>query len=418
MGEAARSHPACGMTPHPMSLASHRAAFAAYMIFIGAFATQWALYAKEALGFSTGTTGILNAIFLGSIISASLVIGRVADAFQCRLLLQRLLSALGVVVLCFWPFVETVWQMAVLLVIQGWACHVQVAMLDASSVDLLRGDRARYGSVRAFGTIGYAAGVFLVSRLRHGDPRLFLGVAIGALAVFHLVTWWLPRTQVTAMEVRPRLALKTVFKNRPLVILLTTTIAYSAAFAHYEVFGTLHFTELGISESSIGNIYVAGSMAEVLVLFAAAPILKRYRVRHLMAFSMLICAGRWAAMPFVSSALPLLFLQLSHAVCFGLWYAAAVHALGRLVDAEVRTSGQALFSVCFSCGFGLGGFLAGQSRESLGPDATFAMSAALALLAGCVVIGMRHVFDDTALSGDPRHLARIGENITKTPAQR
>lgn len=399
-----------------MSLVSHRAAFAAYMVFIGAFATQWALYAKEALGFSTSTTGVLNAVFLASIISANLVIGRVADAFQCRLLLQRLLSALGVLVLCCWPFVESVWQMAVLLVIQGWACHVQVAMLDASSVDLLRGDRTRYGTVRAFGTIGYAAGVFLVSRLRDGDPRLFLGVAMAALVVFHVLTWWLPRTQVSAMEVRPRLALKTVFKNRPLVVLLGTTIAYSAAFAHYEVFGTLHFTELGVSEESIGNIYVAGSMAEVLVLFSAGPILRRFRVRDLMALSMLLCAGRWALMPFVTSALPLLFLQLSHAVCFGLWYAAAVHALGRLVDAEVRTSGQSLFSVCFSCGFGLGGFFAGQGREHLGADTTFVLSAVLAFLSACVVIGMRHVFDDTALSGDPRHLARMGENVTKSKA--
>ena len=400
-----------------MSLVGHRIAFVTYMAFIGAFSTQWVLYVKQALGFSTSTTGLLSALFLASIVTANLVVGRLADAFQCRLLLQRVLSALGVLVLGCWPFVHSVGAVAVLLVVQGWACHVQVAMLDASTVDTLRGDRTRYGTVRAFGTLGYAAGVFLVSRLRDGDPQLFMLIASASLAAFHLATWCLPRTQVAAMEARPKLAFKTVLRNRPLVVLFATSIAYSAAFAHYEVFGTLHFTELGISEESIGNIYLAGGIAEAWLLLYAGSILKRFRTRHLLAVSMLCCAARWAAMPFVTNALPLLLLQLTHALCFGLWYAAAVHALGRLVDAEVRTSGQALFSICFSMGFGLGGFLAGQARESLGADLTFLFSSALAAACACVVIVMRHVFDDKTLSGDPRHLARIAESVTKTAAK-
>ena len=387
-----------------MSLSQYRIAFFCYCAFIGAFSTQWAIYLKQHLGFGDGTIGVLNGLFLLSILVANFVVSRIADARRNRLALQRIMSALGCGVCFLWPLATEAWQVALMLLLQGWTCHVQVSMLDASIVDRLGKNRARYGTVRAFGTIGYGVAVFAVSRMRNGDPAQFFTLVQAALIAFHLSTWLLPRSQVAPAEQRPHLALSTVFSNRPLLVLLGTTFTYSCSFACYEVFGSLYFTEAGLSEHAIGNLYVASSLAEILVFFLTPLFLRRWHARHIIAFSMLVCAARWAVMSQTSDHDTLMLLQISHALCFGLWWGATIHIMGRLVDAEVRTSGQALLAMSFSAGFGVGGTLCGLVRASAGGAVALQASAVLAALSGLVVLCMQRVFDDTRLAGDPRHV--------------
>lgn len=393
-----------------MSVVRYRIAYFFYLAFIGAFSTQWVLYLKHELGFSDSTTGALSGLFLLNIIVSNLVLSRIADARNCRLEMQRLLSALGFGATLLWPWAHETWQVALVLLLQGWTCHVQVSMLDAAIVDTLGKNRGRYGTVRAFGTLGYAVGAFAISRLRHDDPSALFPIMQGAFAAFHLATWFLPRSQVHAAEKQPKLAMATVLSNRPLLVLLGTTFAYSCAFASYEVFGAVFFTEIGMSDHAIGNLYVASSAAEILIFFSTPIFLRWMHARDVLALSMLLCAGRWLLMSTMRDFDMLLLLQLSHALCFGLWYSAAVHLLGRLVAAEVRTSGQALFAMSFSAGFGAGGLLCGYCRESYGASVALQGSAVLAAIAGCVVLSMRHVFDDKVLSGDPRHVGAHGEN--------
>ena len=73
-------------------------------------------------------------------------------------------------------------------------------------------------------------------------------------------------------------------------------------------------------------------------------LLRRFDLRALLAAA---CAGtalRWWLVSRADGAAALVLLQLFHALTFGLWWACAVEAMGRLVPVSLRATGQALFS--------------------------------------------------------------------------
>ena len=128
---------------------------------------------------------------------------------------------------------------------------------------------------------------------------------------------------------------------------------------------------------------------EVVFLFAAPRLLERFAPRNLAAFALGATCLRWLGMAAFDEPLVVVPLQLIHGLSFGLWYAAGLHFLGTLVPSHLRTSGQGLFSIAFTSGFGAGGLLAGALRQSQGPAVSFVVSAGICGLALVILLGIR-----------------------------
>jgi PPP family 3-phenylpropionic acid transporter len=132
---------------------------------------------------------------------------------------------------------------------------------------------------------------------------------------------------------------------------------------------------------------VAAEIA-ALVLF---PRLQSGRsTRALFALAFGGSALRWLLLWRLRSPLPLVAAQLLHALTFGLFWGAAVRAMGWRVPSRLRATGQALFSaVVFGAGNVVGYQLAGRGYDHYRSAAPlFAWAAVAELLALAVNLAL------------------------------
>jgi PPP family 3-phenylpropionic acid transporter len=121
----------------------------------------------------------------------------------------------------------------------------------------------------------------------------------------------------------------------------------------------------------------AGVTAEVFALLAFPALLRRSSLRVLFAVAFAGSALRWALLARVHGALPLVALQLLHALSFGLFWGCAVEGMQRIVPPHLRATGQALFSaLVFFGGNAVGYALSGSGYGRSGSAAPLYAAAA------------------------------------------
>ena len=102
----------------------------------------------------------------------------------------------------------------------------------------------------------------------------------------------------------------------------------------------------------------------------------------------MLTAVRWALTAAARSEAAVVALQTGHAITFSAFHLASVLLLSRLVPAESRTGGQALYG---GIAYGLGGTtglaLAGALVDRIGTSRVFALEAVIAL--GALVPAVR-----------------------------
>jgi len=88
-----------------------------------------------------------------------------------------------------------------------------------------------------------------------------------------------------------------------------------------------------------------------------------------------VSACRWLATSFADSWWQLVLLQALHGITFGVFLAAVIAILGRLVPSELRATGQALMYVMiFTMGSIIGNATSGLVYDALGPVALYQVS--------------------------------------------
>src|SRR5439155_17105740 len=162
---------------------------------------------------------------------------------------------------------------------------------------------------------------------------------------------------------------------------------------YHLLFGVL-VRDHGLASSVTGAGLALGVLAEVVALWTFPALLRRFDLPALLGAA---CAGtalRWWLVSRAHGAAALVLLQLFHAATFGLWWACAVEAMGRLVPIGLRATGQALFSaLVFGAGNAVGYGLSGDGYQRFGsasPLFGFAAAVELCTLPLCALAG-RHL---------------------------
>jgi hypothetical protein len=163
---------------------------------------------------------------------------------------------------------------------------------------------------------------------------------------------------------------------------------------------------LSVLLSALAGLAV-GVLAELVALWTFPPLLRRFQLPSLLAASCGATAVRWWLVSRAHGATALVLLQLFHAASFGLWWACAVEAMGRLVPVGLRATGQALFSaLVFGAGNAVGYGLCGEGYQRFGsvsPLFAIAAAAELCTLPLCALaaryVGAAHGAPSTAREG-------------------
>lgn len=326
--------------------------------------------------------GVLMAVGQWAKVAANPFIGMAADRSADR---RRVMVTLGVFCILGYLCCVPARGVAALILLTALSAACNAGLLplgDNLALAAAAGGRLDYGRVRLWGTIAFIAATLFGGRVLAGrSPELILYLVLAATALTTATCCFLPRVAVVARPSRWA-AWRHLLVPRHLLFLGAATLV-QASHSVYYVFGTLHWQTLGFSSETIAGLWAEGALAEVVLFFWGAPLVRRLGPARLIALGGMAGVLRWTVIA-ATGALPFLVAaQLLHAFTFGAAHLGAMHYLSRHLPAEHAATGQTLYAASVSgLGFGLVTIAAGSLYAAIGGGAYLAMAAIA--LAGAV----------------------------------
>jgi PPP family 3-phenylpropionic acid transporter len=353
---------------------------------VGAYLPYFAAYLR-GLGFTGEQIGRSQMVGPLAAAPVALLWAQAADRLGSPARALRAATLWAACAAALLPFASAPIAVAGALLALGLGDRAVVPLLDSVAMELARARAGfSYGSVRLFGSLGYAAvaaglGVLLALRgARPADP-VVPWAFVACVAGYALASRRLPDAPPPGD--RPRLAEVAALLRDPALLLVfaAVTVHWGATAPYHVLLGVL-VRDLGLPPWVTGAAMATGVAAEVVALLAFPRLEQGLRTRGLFALAFAGTVVRWLLCWRARSPAGLVAVQLLHGLTFGVFWGASVRTMGTLVPPRLRATGQALFSaVVFSGGNALGYELAGRGYDHYGSVAPlFAWSAAVELV--------------------------------------
>lgn len=348
--------------------------FALWYGAIGILGNFFALYLK-----SIGITGAKIGILAGVIPFASVLVGPVwayfADATQnFRALLVA--ACLGVAL-----------SMLVAVRLRGFGAlfscmlvfavfHAPIApFCDSLALQYLDGKlRGQdFGTVRMWGSIGFAASVFIVGALvieHRINSMLYIYAAVVASIAVVAVT--LPEARLLRGTGWP-LGLEVLRFNPKLYRLLSGMILIGATLGAVNQYMIIYLDELHTAGWLSGLIFAVGALCEVPLMARTTFFLQKFGSRLVLLLGVGLLPIRWCLYIFIKDPFLLIPIQLIHSIAMLSLLVVGVMLVDNLLPPQWRTTGQTMYTVALhGLGAGVGVFSAGLIYSSYGMSAVWA----------------------------------------------
>ena len=356
--------------------------YVAIFVVFGVQIPFWPLW-LGARGLSAEELGVLFAVGQWVKAAANPLAGMAADRSgePRRIMLMLSCATAATFLFCLWAQ-----SFAALLLLSAAAGAFLSSLMPLGDNLALAGAYAGkldYGRVRLWGSLAFIATLLIAGRVLEGraaDTVLYL--LIGGAALTFAACFALPAGSALARRTRSP-EWRALATPRMLVFLGAATLVQGSHSVLY-IFGTLHWRALGISDTTIAVFWAEGTLAEVVLFFWGAPLLRRIGPLGLIALGGGAGLVRWTVTAFATAVPAIALVQLLHAFTFGAAHLGAMHHLARTVPAEQAATGQALYTaVVGSIGPGLIILVIGPLYAAGGGLAHLAMAAIA--LTGAVV---------------------------------
>ncbi len=382
---AASRYAACAVPPflrHARIASSRRSVAVAYFLAflgLGVVLPYFPLY-LDHLGYAGWQIGAI--VGLQPVLRWTSALGwaHVADRWRVRRRLLVLAGLGGALVVLPLLAVRRFAAVAAVSTAIGLVHGPIIPMLDATVMDHLPGLGGDYGRLRLWGSLGFVVGALasapLVGRFSPAVVPVLLLLAALPLAP---ALARLPREQAAPAGRSPA---PWTLLTPPLRAFLTTAFLLQVSSGAWTGFYAVHTTSLGFPDTVPGLTWGLAVIAEIALFFWGARLVERVAPSQLIVVVLVLTAVRWALTAAARSEAVVVALQTGHAITFSAFHLASVLLLSRLVPAESRTGGQALYG---GIAYGLGGTaglaLAGALVDRIGTSRVFALEAVVALAA-------------------------------------
>lgn len=371
-----------------------------YFLYYGAVGANLPYFAAylRGLGFSGEQIGTV--LMLGPLMAAPVALAWAAAADRIGAPSRALAAATlwSVCAAAFLPVARTPLALAAVVLAQSLAERAIVPLVDSVTLEWTRAHpEASYARIRLFGSLGFIAlaqglGLALASRGDRAGDALVPVTVLACVAGYAVAARRLPAPRPPPTRPRAREALALVRDRRLIGLFLACAVHWACCAPFHLMYGVFVRDE-GLPASVTGLGMAVGVGAEVLALLFFPRFEARLGDRASFALAFAASALRWALLSRAHGVGPVIALQLFHGLTFGLFWAASMRSLGRLVPPTLRATGQALYAaVVFGGGNAAGYQLSGLGYDRLGgvrPLFAAAAAVEMALLAATLLFARR-----------------------------
>ncbi|MDY0163476.1 MFS transporter [Desulfobotulus sp.] len=356
-----------------------------YFLVLGVYFPYFPLYCYK-IGFSEKEVGMISGLRTFASIFFPLGWAFLVDRFHLHRFIFLFCHTLAVAAWSLFFFADTFFFMMFIMGLYGFFHSPIIGFMEAFTVNFLGKKKSGYGGIRVWGSVGFIFSVWGCGFLLDFWPsRTVLWLVLSGSLVG---VWMALKTPVstTGGLLLNRGGLHRLLTGNGLLFLFIAFVMVMSHGAYYGFF-SIHLSEAGFSGSFIGFTWALASLAEIVVMLGFRRIFKRFSLKKMMLFSLVMAVIRWLLLAFSIHPLVILFSQILHAFTYGVFHMAAILFMDALVDPGAKTLGQTLLNATsYGVGLMMGYVIGGLGFASLG-EGMFVISALMALVGGgCAVI--------------------------------
>ncbi|HYV39399.1 MAG TPA: MFS transporter [Gemmataceae bacterium] len=334
--------------------------------------------------------GIYGTMALGTIFSP-LIVGQIADRFFASEKLMAVLHFAGAGLLYWMGHIHEPTTFYFVSLVYALVYSPTLALSNSIAFAHVPDGNRDFPGLRVLGTVGWIVvnwivGLLLTFKTSANTPVVpnapfLLGSACSlALGAFSLV---LPHTPPPgkAGDAFPFLKAIGLLKDFSFAVFFGVSFVITIVLAFYYGFTGLYLEKgVHLSVESITPVMTIGQFAELLLLPFLPWFLKRWGMKWVLAFGMLCWGIRYGLFSIYAQAdavalYPLVLIGIAlHGICFDFFFAAGFIHVDNKAPADIRGSGQALFTfLTYGVGMWLGNMVSGQLADFLTNPSTKAV---------------------------------------------
>lgn len=370
-----------------------RASIYHFMVFAstGVSSVYFAIWLSNR-GITPDEIGIITAVPVLVMLAINVLVGRIADKAKDWRSVIIILSLIAGAVPIGLFFVSGFWGILLLWTLCVVPAAALVPVIDAATLRMTQRRNTNFGTVRAWGTVGYMAIAAIAGPIISiAGEGAFLPLFLALSLLRALISLQLPRFRapdhvVTAAD-KPKSRLKDTLKPWFVLPLVGLGIVYSTN-GVLANFGALLWRNQGIDEGMIGPLIALGAAAEAATMFFWRKLNIKVSARHLIIFAALVAAVRWGATAFAPPLWVLAILQLLHSVTFAVCYFGGIYFIANWTSEDIAAEAQG-FSYVLQQGMTVLALLGfGWFTAQFGSGAWFALAAYSLVGAGFVWVSL------------------------------
>ena len=348
------------------------------------------LYLKS-IGLTTGKIGVLASVGIITALLFQPVLGIASDRAKTRSHVLIMIFLMGGLTVLGFYISEAYWVLLLANAVFYVFFQPIVALLDGFTLEMLetRKSRFSFGTIRTFGSVGYAVsmlvvGYFIGTKYRSMFWIYSLFMAASALSMAGL------RSGKTDNVLNKRRGgeldvVKELLKRKTFLLVISMQVILMLAMTFYSQFYTLYFTEFAGGEL-VGLLVFVMAMSEVPFWPFADRFYMRLGVRKALALGMFLEGVRFIVMALTRNAWVAIGMNLISGFCLILVYGTVILYTDRTVPPEIRATGQSIYSIASTvfCAV-IGGAVFGYVAEWAGIPGTFAAIAVILMAVGILM---------------------------------
>ncbi|GKV65460.1 MULTISPECIES: MFS transporter [unclassified Sporosarcina] len=215
---------------------------------------------------------------------------------------------------------------------------------------LMQSERIHYGKSRSYGSIGYTIALLLIGiATAVWDEQAILYMMIAGLAAALLFFFRQAPVALQQPPIKNTAAansgqLKSLFSNKPFVLVLFISILLQGAHASYYNYGFIFLDDMGINGFYIGIILNIAVLFEILFFTQADRLLANVRTSTVFLLAAAGSTVRWVAIFLFPVTSVFIATQALHSVSFGMAHFAFIQYISKNLPHSLIASAQGVYA--------------------------------------------------------------------------